>query len=108
MIHNTKIKKGFGNEGIVYKNKLEYCKLTDKTIGDETFIRTIDNTTIKYIQNTIVYIDNKINSKRIESVNIDLSRDINYGSFDIETALDSNNKFITISCGWFTWRERKL
>jgi hypothetical protein len=108
LIHNTNIKKGFGYEGIIYKNDLEYCKFTDKTIGDDTFLRTISNTTIKYIKNKIVYIDNKINSKIIEPLKIDLSRDTNYGSFDIETALNNNKKFSPVSCGWYTKNKSKL
>jgi hypothetical protein len=30
---------------------------------------------------------------------MDIVRDTNYGSFDIETAFDLNNKFIPVSCG---------
>lgn len=100
LIHNTSIKKCEGIEGIVYKNDQEYFRFTDKTIGDNTFLRTIGNTTIKYENNKIIYIDSKINSKLVEPLKMDLVRDTNFGTFDIETALDKNNNFIPISCGW--------
>lgn len=99
LIHNTSIKKCEGIEGIVYKNDQEYFRFTDKTIGDNTFLRTIGNTTIKYENNKIIYIDSKINSKLVEPLKMDLVRDTNFGTFDIETALDKNNNFIPISCG---------
>jgi len=86
-------------DGIVIKNEQEYFKFTDKSINNNSFIRTIDNTTIKYENNKIVYIDTKIKSKKIEPLKMDLSRDTNYGSFDIETALDENNNFVPVSCG---------
>ena len=100
LIHNTNIKKWEGIEGIVYKNDHEYFRFYDKTIGDNAFLRTIGNTTIKYINNNIIYIDSKINSKLVEPLKMDLVRDTKYGTFDIETALDINNNFIPISCGW--------
>jgi hypothetical protein len=99
LIHNTSIKKWEGIEGIVYKNDQEYFRFTDKTIGDNSFLRTIGNTTIKYVKNQIIYIDSKINSKLVEPLKIDLVRDTNFGTFDIETALDINNNFIPVSCG---------
>jgi hypothetical protein len=40
-IPTTNIKKGW--EGIVYKNESEYCRFTDKTIGEHTFMRTVGN-----------------------------------------------------------------
>jgi len=99
LIHNTNIKKGDGTEGIVYKNDHEYFRFTDKAIGDNAFLRTIGNTTIKYVNNNIIYIDSKINSKTVEPLKMDLVRDSKYGSFDIETAFDINNEFIPVSCG---------
>nr|BAM29335.1 dpoB [Lentinula edodes] len=100
LIHNTNIKEWEGFEGIVFKNDLEYFRFTDKTIGLNAFLRTIGNTTIKFVNNTIIYIDSKINSKLVEPLKMELARDTNYGTFDIETALDINNKFIPVSCGW--------
>lgn len=100
LIHNTNIKKGVGTEGIVYKNDYEYFRFTDITIGNNAFLRTINNTTIKYVNNNIIYIDSKINSKKVEPLKMDLVRDTKYGTFDIETAYDINNKFIAVSCGW--------
>lgn len=38
---------------------------------------------------------------------MDIVRDTNYGSFDIETAFDLNNKFIPVSCGWTINKEHK-
>jgi DNA polymerase type B, organellar and viral len=103
LIHNTNIKKWEGIEGIVYKNDNEYFRFTDKNIGgmDKAFLRIIGNTTIKYENNNIIYIDSKINSKKVEPLKkMDLVRNTKYGTFDIETALDKNNKFIPVSCGW--------
>ena len=97
---NQNIKADKLTEGIVYKNNYEYFKFTDNTIGDKIFLRTIGNTTIKYDNNNIIYIDSKINSKIVEELKIDVIRNTNYGSFDIETAFDENNKFIPVSCGW--------
>jgi hypothetical protein len=99
LIHNTNIKKGEGIEGIVYKNDYEYFRFTDIIIGNNAFLRTIGNTTIKYVNNNIIYIDSKINSKKVEPLKMDLVRDTKYGTFDIETAYDINNKFIPVSCG---------
>jgi hypothetical protein len=102
LIHNTNIKKWEGFEGIVYKKDHEYFRFMDKTIGHKEFLRTIGNTTIKYVNNNIIYIDSKINSKLVEPLKMDLVRDTKYGTFDIETAFDINNNFIPISCGWKT------
>lgn len=65
LIHNTNIKKAFGYEGIVFKNDREYCRFTDKTIGEQTFFRSIDNTTIKYVNKKIEYMDSKIKSLKV-------------------------------------------
>jgi len=62
-------------------------------------MRTIGNTTMKIVNKEIQFIDTKINSKMIEPLKIDLTRYTKYGSFDIETALDTNNKYIPVSCG---------
>ena len=88
------------SEGIVYTTDQEYFRFTDKTIGDKVFLRTIGNTTIKYENNTIIYINSKINSKKVEPLKMELVRNTKYGSFDVETAFDINNKFILGSCGW--------
>nr|QWO71407.1 DNA polymerase [Termitomyces sp. K2P1] len=100
LIHNTNIHKSEGIEGIVYKNDHEFFRYTDKTISENAFLRSIGNTTIKYVNNQINYIDSKINSKLVEPLKMEIVRDKNYGTFDIETALDINNKFIPVSCGW--------
>jgi hypothetical protein len=57
-----------------------------KSISNNTFLRTIENTTIKYENNKITYIDTKIKSKKVEPLKMDLIRYTKYGSFDIETA----------------------
>jgi hypothetical protein len=99
LIHNTNIQKMFGYEGIVYKNDSLYCRFIDKIISEEIFIRTISDTIIKYVNKKIVYIDNKIKSKKIEPLKMDIARNIKYGAFDIETALDDNLKHHPVSCG---------
>jgi hypothetical protein len=47
----------------------------------------------------IVYIDNKINSKKNELLKMVIARNIKYGAFDIETALDDNLIHHPVSCG---------
>ena len=81
LIHNTNIKKWEGFEGIVYKNDQEYFRFTDKTIKDNAFLRTIGNTTIKFVNNKIIYIDSKISRKLVEplKMELELQRDTNYG-----------------------------
>ena len=94
-------------EGIVYKQGEEYLRFTDINISsteikDIEFYRTILNTTIKYVNKNIKYIDTKIKSKKVEHLKMELVRDTKYGTFDIETALDNNHNFIPVSCGWKT------
>jgi len=105
LLYNTKIENEVvvNTEGIVYKNGQEYFRFTDKsdkTVGVNAFLRTIGNTTIKYENNNIIYIDSKIRSKIVEPLKMDLVRETKYGAFDIETAFDLNNKFIPVTCGW--------
>nr|QWO71410.1 DNA polymerase [Termitomyces sp. T123] len=102
LIHQMNNKK---LEGIVYKNEHEYFRFTDKNVytpegKDNAFLRTISNITIKYVNKKIIYIDTTIQSKKVEGLKMELVRDTKYGTFDIETALDNNNKFIPVSCGW--------
>lgn len=97
--HKTKIKTSEGFEGIVYKNDLEYFRYTDKTISNNVFLITLGNSTIKYENNNIIYIDSKRFSKLVEPLKLDIVRDTKYGTFDIETALDKNNNFIPVSSG---------
>jgi hypothetical protein len=40
--------------------------ILDKITGDKALLRSIGNTTIKIVNNTISYIDSKINSKLVE------------------------------------------
>lgn len=109
LIHNTDIKKCEGLQGIVYKNDNEYFKFTDIIIVGKfnEFLRSIDNTTIKYVNNNVTYIESITKSKRVDSLKIDIVRDKKFGSFDIETALDKNNQFIPVSCGWKTDKKYK-
>jgi len=66
-------------EGIVFKNDKEYVHFIDKTNGDDTFFRTINNTTIKYLNNRIEYIDTTLSNLRVAPLKIDLTRNTNYG-----------------------------
>ena len=90
-------------EDIVYKQGEEYFRFTDINISsteikDIEFYRTILNTTIKYVNKNIKYIDTKIESKKIEDLKMELVRDTKYSIFDIETALNNNNNFIPVLC----------
>ena len=108
LIHNTNIKEWEGFEGIVYKNDHEYFRFTDKTIGDNAFLRTIGNTTIKYVNNNIIYIDSKINSKLVEPLKMDLARDTNYGTFDIETFQGDDGVSYVYALGFYIHKENIL
>ena len=114
------VRKG-GYKGIVYKKDLEYFTFTDKysyseqNVGGVTandgglicknnsFVRIISNNIkIYYINNKIDHIDTLINSKLINEAKISIVRNKKYGSFDIECGLDEKNKFVPVSCGWYT------
>jgi len=108
------------NKGIVYKfdsvtkNLYKYIDFIDSRSDEYDIIREINNNIIYYRNGKVLFIEEKLKSKLITKLNIDIKYDNKFGTFDIECYLDKVNnktytkeelknkkeKFIPFACKW--------
>jgi DNA polymerase type B, organellar and viral len=96
--------------GIIYKNNAIYLKFMDFIINNKEYelIRFIDNKSFFIKDNLVLFVEEKINSRLIESKKESNSYNNKYITFDIECYRDENNDFIPYACEFYTPNNYKV
>lgn len=91
----------------IFKNNAKYAECIDLIDENSTiFVRKFKDGFTLYIDNNtnkVLYTERVINCKPVSKGKIQLIKDLNISSFDIECYVNNNNKlFVPYSCGYVT------
>jgi len=101
IIRNITVLK-YDQNSNVFNSLLEIVDIID--LNEPIFNRRINNSTlyIDSLKEIVINVEQSLVTNPLNKTKRDLMIDLNIASYDIETYIDTDGRFIPFACGWYT------